>query len=169
MSICRRPQILRFLLTAVMRAPKLTIAVALIALAALASILTYSGYLAIGVLADHLGTGRGMAGLLVAVVFARVPWVSRGGVRVVGLLPKPARRPVMVGLFALCCLHFLWRSEYVQAACTGLATAFLLTYPWLSRAVFGRLVSPVFSFAGRNPPQRTDDNVIDGEFREKKD
>jgi hypothetical protein len=31
------------------------------------------------------------------------------------------------------------------------------------------MVASVFKFTGRNPPNRTDDMVIDGEFREKKD
>jgi len=151
-----------------MRAPKLTIAVVLCVLVALASVLTYSAYLGVGTLADYLGTGRGTAGLLLAAVFARFPWVSKNGLRVVGVLPKPVRRPFTVSLFALCCLHFLWRGDYVPAACTGCATIFLLTFPWLRRAVFGRVFSPFFKFAGQNSPKRTDDNVIDVEFIEKK-
>jgi hypothetical protein len=169
MPIYRSTQILRFLVRAAIRTPKLTIAVALLVLAALASTMTYTGFLVVGVLADYLGTGRVMAGLLLGVLFARFPWISKGKLRIVGLLPKPARRPLIVGLLALCSLHFLWRGEYVPAGFTGFATAFLLTYPWLRRAVFDRMVSSVFKFTGRNPPNSTDDMVIDGEFREKKD
>jgi hypothetical protein len=121
------------------------------------------------VLADILDTGRGMAGLLLGGIFARFPWIRKRRLRVVGLLPGPVRRPLMVSLLALCCLHFLWRGEYVPAGCTGFATLFLLTFPRLRRAMFGRMLSPVFKFAGRNVPQGTDDTVIDGEFREKKD
>lgn len=151
-----------------MRAPKLTLAVALFVLAALASLLTYTGYLVVGVLADYLGTGRGTAGLLLAAVFARFPWVSKNGLRIVGVLPEPVRRPLTMSLLALCCLHFLWWGEYVPAACTGFATIFFLTFPWLRRAVFGRVFSPFFKFAGQNSPKSTDDNVIDVEFTEKK-
>ncbi|MFC5481218.1 hypothetical protein [Massilia suwonensis] len=132
--------------------------------------MTYTGYLVIGVLAEYLGTGRFMAGLLLGVLFARFPKVSQGKLRVVGLLPKPVRRPLIVGLLGLCLLHFLSRGDYVPAAFTGFATAFLLTYPWLRRKVFDRVVSSVFPFAGRQAPKSTgDDMVIDGEFRERKD
>ncbi len=152
-----------------MRMPKLTVAVALILLAALAGTMTYAGFLAIGVLGDYLGTGRVIAGLLLAALLARLPVISKGKFRVVGLLPKPVRRPLIVGLFALCLVHFLWRGEYVPAAFTGFATAFLLILPWLRRAMLDRMLSSVHSFAGRNPPRGADDMVIDGEFREKKE
>lgn len=160
---------LRFLLTAVMRTPKLTIALVLLVLAALAGTLTYAGYLLVGVLADYLGTGRGMAGLLLALVFARIPWVSNRRLRIVGLLPGPARRPVMAGLLALCFAHFLWQGDDVPAGFTGFAMAFLLGFPWLRRAVGGRLSSSIFGFTGRNTRNDADDSVIEGEFRERKD
>ncbi|QOL50256.1 FxsA family protein [Massilia litorea] len=132
--------------------------------------MTYTGFLVVGVLADHLGTSRAMAGLLLGVLFARIPWFSKGKLRTVGLLPKPARRPVIVSLLALCLLSFLSQAEYLSALVIGFATAFLLSYPWLRRAMFGRLKSSIFKFAaGRNPPSRTDEGkVIDVEFREKK-
>ncbi len=85
------------------------------------------------------------------------------------LLPKPLRRPFILGLLALCSLHFLSRGDYVPAAFTGFATAFVLTMPWLRRAVFDRVSSSVFSFANKNSCKSSDDMVIDGEFREKKD
>lgn len=149
--------------------PKRTIAVALFVLAALASTMTYTGFLVVGVVADHLGTGRVMAGLLLGGLFARFPWISKGKLRIVGLLPKPVRRPLIVSLLALCLLNFLSRGEYVPAALTGFATAFLLTYPWLRRAIFDRTFSSVFKFAGQNAPKSNDGTVIDGEFREKKE
>lgn len=170
MPICRSTQILRFLVTAAIRKPKLAIAVALCVLAALASTMTYAGYLVIGVLADYLGTSRFMAGLLLGVLFARFPRISKGKLRIVGLLPKPVRRPLVVSLVALCLLHFLSRGEYLPAAFTGFATAFLLGYPWLRRTMFDRTLGSVFKFAGpRAPRKSTDDMVIDGEFREKKE
>jgi len=145
------------------------IAVALVLLAALAGTMTYAGYLVVGVLAEYLGSGRFMAGLLLGALFARFPWMSQRKLRIVGLLPKAARRPVIVSLFALCVLHFLARGDYLPAVFAGLATAFLLTYPWLRRAVFGRISSSVFNFPGQKARQHTDDMVIDGEFREKKE
>jgi hypothetical protein len=141
----------------------------LLVLAALAGAMTYSGFLVIGVLADYLGTGRFMAGLLLGVLFARYPWISKGKPRIVGLLPKPVRRPLMVGLLAICLLHFLSQGDTVPAGFTGFATVFLLTFPWLRRTMFDRMLSSVFTFGGRKPANSTDDRVIDGEFRERKD
>ena len=149
--------------------PRLTLAVVVLALAALASTMTYTGFLVVGVVADHLGTGRVMAGLLLGALFARFPWIRKGKLRIVGLLPKPVRRPLIVSLIALCLLNFLSRGEYVPAVFTGFATACLLTYPWLRRAIFDRILSSVFKFAGQNRPKSTGDTVIDGEFREKKE
>ena len=131
--------------------------------------MTYTGFLLIGVLAGQLGTDRVIAGLLLGAVFARFPWISEGKLRIVGLLPKPVRRPLIVSLLALCCLHFLLRGEYLPAGFTGFSTAFLLTFPWLRRAVFDRMLSSVFERTGRHPADGTDDMVIDGEFRETKD
>ena len=131
--------------------------------------MTYTGFLVIGVLAEYLGTGRVMAGLLLGVLLARFPWISQGKLRIVGLLPKTVRRPFIVSLLALCLLHFLSRGEYVQALVTGFATTFLLAYPWFRRALFDRM-SSVFTFPGRQSPRKnSDDLVIDAEFREKKE
>lgn len=152
-----------------MRKPKLAAAVAFLMLAALAGTMTYTGFLVVGVLAEYLGTGRGVAGLLLAVLFARFPRISNGKLRTVGLLPKPARRPLIVSLLALCLLTLLSRGDYVPAAFVGFATAFLLTYPWLRRTLFNRIVSSIFPFAGKKPVKRSDDMVIDGDFRERKD
>jgi hypothetical protein len=132
--------------------------------------MTYTGFLVVGVLADQLGTGRVMAALLLGGLFARFPWIRKGKLRIVGLLPKPVRRPLIVSVLALCLVNFLSRGEYVPALFTGFATAFLLTYPWLRRTLFDRMLSSVFKFAaGQNPLKSTDDTVIDGEFREKKE
>lgn len=131
--------------------------------------MAYIGFLVIGVLADQLGTGRFIAGLLLGALFARFPWISNGRPRIVGLLPKPVRRPLIVGILALCLLHFVWQGDYVPALFIGLTTAFVLTFPWLRRVIFDRLLGGVFKFAGRNPGKSTEDGVIDGEFREKKE
>jgi hypothetical protein len=168
--ICRSTKILGFFVRTALRRPRFTIAVALLALAALASTISYTGFLVVGVVADYLNTGRAMAGLLLGGFFARFPWRRKGKFCTVGLLPKLARRPIMVSLLALCLLSFLSRGDYVSALFTGFATAFLLTFPWVRRAMFGRMLSSFFKFAGgQNRPQSTDGRVIDVEFREKKD
>lgn len=133
--------------------------------------MTYTGYLVIGELAHHLGTGRVMAGLLLGVLFARFPSISKGRLRLVGLLPQPVRRPLIVSLLALCLLSFLSRGEHVPALFTGLTTAFLLAYPWLRKTVFDRLRSSFTRFTpGRQARQSAnDDTVIEGEFRERKE
>jgi hypothetical protein len=138
-------------------------------LAALAGTMAYTGFLVIGVLADYLGTGRFVAGLLLGVLFARFPWIRKGKLRVVGFLPKPVRRPLIVSILALCLWTFLSRGDYVPAVFTGFATAFVLTFPWLRRAIFDRILSSVFKFTGKPPSDSIDDTVIDGEFREKKE
>ena len=146
------------------------IAVALLALVALAGTMTYTGYLVVGVLGEYLGTGRVLAGFLLGCLFARFPWISKGKFGTVGLLPKPVRRPIMVSLLVLCLFSFLWRAEYVPALLIGFTTAFLLTFPWIRRALFGRIVSSIFKpGAKQNRPIDADDRVIDGEFKEKKD
>jgi len=150
--------------------PRLTAAVTLFLLAALASTMTYTGFLVIGVLADHLDIGRVVAGLLLGGIFARFPWFRAGKLRTVGLLPKLARRPIMLSLLALCFLSFLFSQNYVSAAVIGFATAFLLTFPWMRRALFNRMVSSFLKFkSDHNRSTSTDGTVIDGEFREKKD
>ena len=145
------------------------VGVALFLLAVLAGTMTYTVFLFVGVLADYLGTGRVVAGLLLGGLFARFPWISKGKVRIVGLLPKPVRRPLMASILALCLLTFLARGDYVPALFAGLAMAFLVAYPRLKRLMFDRVSSSFFTFTGRQRPQDTDDMVIDGEFREKKE
>ena len=71
--------------------PKLVLALVVALLAVLAGTITYTGYLVIGVMAEYLGTGRFVAGLLLGILFARFPSVSQGKLRLVGLLPKPVR------------------------------------------------------------------------------
>jgi len=150
--------------------PRLALVVALSVLVALAATLTYTGFLVIGVLADYLGTGRFVAGLLLGGLFARFPWIRDGKLRIVGLLPKPVRRPLIASILALCSLHFVWQGDYVPVLFTGFAMAFLIAYPWVRRATVDRMSASVFNFAGgRHPRQHTDDSVIEGDFREKKE
>jgi hypothetical protein len=138
-------------------------------LAVLAGTMTYTGFLVIGVVADYLGTGRIAAGLLLGVLFARFPWIREGRLRIVGLLPKPVRRPLIVSILALSLFTFVAQGDYVPALFAGFATAFVFTYPWLRRTIVDRVSSSVFKFAGQNRPETADDTVIEGEFRERKE
>jgi len=168
--IFRSTHILASFIRAAIGSPRLTIALVLAVLAALAGTMSYTAYLVVGELADHLGTGRVMAGLLLGALFARFPWIRKGRLRIVGLLPQPMRRPLIVSLLALCLLSFLSRGEQVPALFTGLTTAFLLAYPWLRKATFDRLRSSFTPFSfGRNARKDADDTVIEGEFRERKE
>ncbi|QYF94652.1 hypothetical protein KY495_05500 [Massilia sp. PAMC28688] len=136
----------------------------------LASTLTYTGFLVVGVLAHYLDIGRVMAGLLLGVLFARVPWFSKGKLRTYGLLPAPLRRPAMVLLLVLSLAHFLWLGDYLPAVVIAFAAFFLVAFPWIRRAIWGRIVSSLFKSApGPGRQKDRDDMVIDGEFREKKD
>lgn len=153
-----------------MGTPRLTIAVALFVLAALAATMTYTGYLLIGVLSDYFETSRFVTGLLLGALFARFPWIRQGKPRIVGLLPKPARRPLMVGLLALSLLHYATQGDVGPVLVTGFTLAFVLGFPLLRKALFARVSSKVFNFgAGRNTRAAIDDNVIEGEFRERKE
>lgn len=155
---------------AALRKYRWLIVVALLALVAVASTMTYAGFLVIGELAYRLGTGRFLAGLLLALVFARFPSLSKGKVRMVGLLPKPVRRPVMLALLAFCLWSFLSRGDTTQAVFTGLAGGLLLAFPWIRRALLGRLTFGMFAPVDRQHRENTiDSGVIDVEFREKKD
>jgi uncharacterized membrane protein len=138
-------------------------------LAVLAGVMTYTGFLVVGVLADYLGTGRFLAGLLLGVLFARFPWIRNGKLRIVGLLPGPVRRPVIVSLLVLCASHFLALGAYVPAVFTGCTMAFLILFPVLKRTVFDRMRSSVFNFTGADSSRSIDNGVIDGEFRERKE
>lgn len=132
--------------------------------------MTYTGFLLVGVLAEQLGTSRFVAGLLLGGLFARFPWVSKGKSRIVGLLAKPVRRPMMVGLLALCLLVFLTQGGVVPALFAGLTMAFVFSFPWLRRLLFARISSSVFNFAaGRNMSVASGNTVIEGEFRERKE
>jgi hypothetical protein len=150
--------------------PKLTIAVALLVLAALAMTITYTSFLVIGVLAGYLDTSRFVTGLLLAVLFARFPSMRNGKLRIVGLLPKQVRRPVIVSLLALSLASFLTQGDTGPALFAGFTLAFVLAFPWLKKALISRISSSVFNFAaGKNAPADADNMVIEGEFRERKE
>lgn len=150
--------------------PRLSIAVAFIVLAILASTLSYTGFLVVGVLADYLGTSRFLAGLLLGILFARFPWISKGKARIVGLLPKPLRRPSVVVLLAVCLLRFSVQGDSVPALLMGFAMAFVLGFPLLRKLLLARMSASVMHFAsGGNAQVAADSNVIEGEFRERKE
>ena len=168
--LCRSTQSLRILVKAAVRTPKLAIAALLLALATLAGIMSYAGYLVVGIVANHVGTDRLMAGLLLGGLFARLPWVREGKLRSIGLLPTRARLPVMVALLAFCLLSYLYRGEFVPMLVLGFATTFLLTYRRLRQMVVSQAMSSLFKpSTDLDHPKSTDNTVIDVEFREKKD
>ncbi len=141
----------------------------MLVLAALAATFTYTGFLVIGVVADYLDTSRFVAGLLLGALFARFPWMVKGKLRIVGVLPRPVRRPVMVALLALSLVSFLTQGDTGPALFIGFTIAFVLALPWLKNVLFSRISSAVSNFtAGRNPRAGADDTVIEGEFRELK-
>ena len=153
-----------------MRKPKATIAALLFVLAALAGMLTYTGFLVVGALAWYLDIGRFFAGLLLGMLFARIPWLGNGKLRTVGLLPTWLRRPVMLALLAMCLVRLLPQGDYVPAAFVGVATVFLLAFPWIKRAVSSRIASSLFQFPGKQKrADSIDGKVIDADFREVKD
>lgn len=131
--------------------------------------MAYAGYLFIGALASYIGTGRFVAGLLLGGLFARVPWISQGRLRTVGLLPQRARLPVMVSLLTLCLLSFLYSGEMVHALFLGFAVIFLISGYWAKKAVLSRVFTTLFKSPVESiRPKSTDDKVIDVEFHEKK-
>lgn len=150
--------------------PRLTFAVALFVLAALTATMTYTGFLVVGVLADYFGTSRFITGLLIAIVFARFPWIRDGKPRMVGLLPKPLRRPLVLSALALCLLRFVTQGDTVPAWFAGCTMAVILVFPWLWKVLFARMSSSIFNIAPRrHASAANDDTVIEGEFRERKE
>lgn len=132
--------------------------------------MTYAGYLVVGVVADHLGTSRFMASLILGGIFARLPWIREGKLRIIGLLPKRTRLPIMVAILVICLLNFLNRGELVPMLFLGFAATFLLTYPWLRKRILSRAFSSLFKLPiGSDSPKNTEKKVIDVEFREKND
>jgi hypothetical protein len=152
-----------------MRMPKLAIAAVLLALVALASATTYAGFLLVSTVALYLNVSRFVAGLLLGILFARLPWVREGKLRAVGLLPGKARLPVMASLLAFCLLHFLYRGDMVPVLFLGFAVSFLLGYRRLRQLLLARAVSSFFQPAPGPARPQDDKSVIDVEFREKKD
>jgi peptidoglycan/LPS O-acetylase OafA/YrhL len=175
---------------AAVRSPRKVLVIVLLFLVALASTMSYVGYLVVTMLASQLGTSRFLAGLLLGVVFARFPRIRDGKLGTMGLLPKPARQPVMAALLVFCLVNYLMRGQFAAVGFLGFALVFLLGYGQLKKAVAGKVSSFIFPFgkagqAGSQPgsqpglpqgpgprqgpgPQSRDD-VIDVDFREKND
>lgn len=150
--------------------PRLALAVVILLLAALASTLSYTGYLVVSTVSAYLDLGRIVTGLLLGILFARLPWIQHGRLRTVGLLPKRARLPVMATLLSFCLLNFLYRGEIVSMLFVGFALTFLIVYPHLRKRLVNRILAP-FAQAPLDPARsRTrDDKIIDVEFRERND
>ena len=152
-----------------MRMPRLAIAVVLLALVTLAGISTYAGYLVVGMLADYLGSGRFVAGLLLGALFVRLPHVRDGKLRTIGLLPKKARLPIVLMLLAVCLIQHAVQRNALPVLALGLAASVLLTFRWIRQTLINRV--SVFLKPTREPaaPKSVDPTIIDVDFREKKD
>jgi hypothetical protein len=152
------------------RMPRVAALVLLLALGALSSGISYAGYLVLGVVAEFLGISRFATGLLFGALFARLPWISQGKLGTVGLLPRNARRPVMLGLLTWCIVNLLFRGEIGSAVFPGFAAAFLLAYPWLRQKALDRIWW-LLRGSMRGPARHgaSDPGIIDVEVREKKD
>jgi len=160
---------LELLVGAVMRAPRLAIAVLLLVLAALAGSLSYAGYLVVGVVATYLDIGRFTTGLLLAILFARLPAVREGRLTSIGLLPKPARLPTVLALLALACVAFIRHNEWVPVLFLAFAACFAIAYRHVRQKFIGRTRAFIFGSADSAGRAGRDDGIIDAEFTEKKD
>jgi hypothetical protein len=170
LHLFRSKTILRLILLGIVRMPRLAAVVLLLALAALSGSISYAGYLVLGVVAEFLGIGRFATGLFFGALFARLPRISQGRLGTVSLLPRNARRPVMLVLLAWCMASLLYRGEIVAAVFPGLAAAFLLAYPRLRRKVLARIESLLpgsMQGPARHGPNHP--KIIDVEVHEKKD
>ncbi|MES2832608.1 MAG: hypothetical protein V4695_11510 [Pseudomonadota bacterium] len=166
---------MRLLIDVAVRTPKLAIAIVVMLLVALAGISAYAGYLVIGVVAGYLGTGRFLAGLLLGILFLRLPRVRQGKLSTVGLLPKAARLPIVVALLAASMLNYFYDGNTLAVACLVLAASLLVLGRWMKFALVSR-VSSFFSKSAfgtgrsRKADSKIDDStIIDAEFRERKD
>jgi hypothetical protein len=170
LQILQEKNILSVLLQFAMRLPRLAIAVLVLALIVVIGILAYATFLVIGTVAEYLGTSRFVAGLMLGVLFARIPWVRQGKLRTVGLLPKAARQPAVISLLALCSLHFLLQDDFGRMTFLGFAAIIPLAFQRMKKRLISRVLSPFLRPSPNTArPQREDENIIDAEFREKKD
>lgn len=153
-----------------MRSPRLVLAAFLLALIVLAGTSAYAGYLVVGMVAGYFDIGRFAAGLLLGLVFLRLPRVRSGKFSSVGLLPKKVRLPVILALLVACMLLYVQQRNLAPVLFLGLAAVFLLTFRWLRQAAVNRLAAFGFK-ATRNSTEAkpVDPMVIDVDVREKKD
>jgi hypothetical protein len=166
---------LRFLIEFVSRMPRASLVFALVALICIAGCSSYAGILAIASIADHLGTSRFVAGLLLGLLFLRLPSFREGKLRTKGLLPSPARLPLMVALLAACIVDYGSQGKVVEAVFIGLAVAILLAMKAIRALVatriaglFTRFQQPPGTSPATGPAKAVDSNVTDVDFREKK-
>jgi hypothetical protein len=158
----RSKKILQLIVQGMVRMPRFAALVLLLALAALSSGISYAGYLVLGIVAEFLGSGQSATGLLFGALFARLPWISQGRLGTVGLLPRNARRPIMLVLLTWCIASLLYRGETGSAVFPGFAAAFLLAYPWLRQKALDRIRS-FLQGSMRGPARRgaSDPKIID--------
>jgi hypothetical protein len=77
------------------RMPRFTAFVLLLALGALSSGMSYAGYIGLGVVAGFLSIGQSTTSLLFGALFARLPRMNHGRLGTVGVLSWNAQRRVM--------------------------------------------------------------------------
>lgn len=153
-----------------LRSPKKLLILVFVLLVALASSLSYAAYLMISALAMQLGISRFLIGLLLAVLFARLPRIRNGKLTTIGLLPKPARQPAMLALLGFALLTYGWRAQLVPVLFLAFAILFLVMFKRLRQTVVAKVTGSIFPpGADARTPSRRNDGVIDVEFKEKKD
>ncbi|NEX61911.1 hypothetical protein [Noviherbaspirillum galbum] len=160
---------------AAVQSPRKVIALVLLALIAVAMTFSYVGYLVITMLSLQFDTSRFLAGLMLGVLFARFPRVREGKLGTIGLLPKPARQPVMAAILVFCLLRYLQGGQAGEAAAIGVGLLLILGFAALRKKLAGRFnafkadvfTQPQGNGAARGA--RVDHDVIDVEFREKKE
>ena len=167
---------MRFLIEFVARMPRVSLVFGLLLLILIAGCSAYAGILVIGSISRYLDTSRFVAGLLLGLAFLRLPSFKEGKLRTKGLVPKPARLPLMLILLAACLVSYLGRNEVRDAVFIGLAMGILL----VTNAIRSLVKSRVASFftehqrsasaePAAGPSRAADPNVIDVDFREPKD
>ena len=166
----------RFLIQFVSRMPRASLLFVLVTLIAIAGCSAYAGILVIESIAHYLDTSRFAAGLLLSLLFLRLPSFREGKLRTRGLLPAQARLPLMAVLLALCLVDYGSQGKVVEAVFIGLAMGILLVIKAIRTLVasrisgfFTKFQQPSGAGPAAGPAKAVDSDVIDVDFREKKD
>ena len=168
------PQV-RLLIEFVSRMPRASLVFVLVALVCVAGCSAYAGILVIESIAHFLGISRFVAGLLLGVLFLRLPSFRGRKLRSKGLLPARVRLPVMLALLAVCLADYGARGEIVRAVFIGLAIGILLAMRAMRALVASRVSTfltkhqrPTGAAPTSGSAKAVDSDVIDVDFREAK-